>query len=88
MADLTITSTMQEYRCECGRFHFAANAEGIVRVSCRYCAKVEAERRGYRVVVFHWFDIISGKQVGTRVFRDATDLPEIMERKGGEIKCQ
>ena len=70
---------MQEYRCECGRFHFAANAEGLVRVACRYCAKEESRRRGYKTIVFHFFDITTGKQKATRVFRDAAELPKIIE---------
>jgi len=81
VADLTITATMQEYRCECGRFHFAANAEGIVRVACRYCAKEESERRGYRVIVFHFFDITTGSQVATRIFRDASELPGLIKER-------
>jgi len=71
---------MQEYRCECGRFHFAANAEGVVRVACRYCAKSEAEKRGYKTIVFHFFDITTGELIDTKVFRDAKDLLQ----KGGE----
>ena len=66
---------MQEYRCEIGRCHFVANAEGLVRVSCRYCAKEESERRGYKVVIYHFFDVSKGT-LKTLVFRDAKTLIE------------
>lgn len=69
-----IAKARKEFRCEGGHLWFMTNTQGLVEVKCRYCAKRKSRELGYRVVVFHYFDVQRGTQVATKIYRDARDL--------------
>lgn len=78
---VSIVSPTRRFLCEGGRFWFEANAAGLVIVPCRHCARKLSKELGYKVVVLHYFDVILGRQVATRVFQDASNLTNPTERR-------
>lgn len=76
---MEVTKGRDECRCESGRLWFKVNSQGLVEVMCRYCSRRLKRDLGYRVVVFHYFDVSKRELVDTKVFRDSTEL--VMERR-------
>jgi len=62
-----------DVRCESGHLWFRMTEEGLIEIRCRYCAGELSRLKGYKMVVFHYFDG-SGRQVRTVSFRDAEAL--------------
>ena len=70
---MEVTKARCEFRCEGGRLWFMVNSQGLIEVKCRHCAARMSKELGYKVVVFHYFDI-NGGLVATKTFRDAAVL--------------
>jgi len=79
-----VTKATTEVRCQGGRLHFMVNEQGLVEVRCRHCAARVSKELGYRVVVFHYFDIQRGKRVATKTYPVADDRLNTSKTKGGE----
>lgn len=56
---------MAELRCE-SHLHGIINDEGLIEIKCRWKPCVPDSS----VVVFHYFDPITGKEVDTKMFRN------------------
>jgi len=68
-----VTKAREEFRCEGGRLWFMVNSQGLIEVKCRHCAARMSKELGYKVVMYHYFDMNSGL-VESRTYKDATIL--------------
>ena len=77
-----VSKATTEVRCEGGRLHFMVNAQGLVEVRCRHCAAKLSKELGYRVVVFHYFDIDQGRRVATKMYPVVNDRLNTFNSEG------
>lgn len=66
----------QELRCESGHLWGKAtpNVPPLLEIRCRYCSRRWSDG-GTGLVVFHYFDLVTGQLVETKIYRNPTTAP-------------